>query len=98
MQRGNLVVKRFAALIEPTTTVAKQALQQLDESGTTSALPTPSIAEATEQGLARQDGNTVNVEKEMIDLAQNQSRFDFAAQMTAKRLRMIRMAGTGKSM
>lgn len=76
----------------------QQAMQQLDQTGTTTALPTPSIAEAAQQGLARQDGNTVNIEKEMIELAQNQSRFDFAAQMTAKRLRGLRMAATGKSM
>ncbi len=75
-----------------------QALQQLDQTGTTTgALHTPSIGPAADQGLARQDGNTVNLEKEMIDLMQNQSRFDFAAQMTAKNLRMLRMAATGKS-
>lgn len=73
------------------------AFQQLDQQGSTGALPAPSIAQAEVQGLARQDGNTVSIEKEMIEMAQNQSRFDFAAQMTAKSLRMLRMAGTGKS-
>ncbi len=76
----------------------QQALQQLDQTGTATTLPTPTIAVAENQGLARQDGNTVNLEKEMVDLLQNQSRFDFAAQMTAKKLRGLRMAATGKSM
>lgn len=74
----------------------QNAFQQLDQTGTTGALPTPSIAEAEVQGLARQDGNTVSVEKEMIEMAQNQSRFDFSAQLAAKKFRMIRMAVTGK--
>ncbi|MCY1557367.1 hypothetical protein D9M68_942140 [compost metagenome] len=30
MQRGNLVVERFAALVEPPTGVAEQTLQQID--------------------------------------------------------------------
>lgn len=76
----------------------KQALQQLDQTGQAGALPMPSVSQAIEQGLPRQDGNTVNLEKEMVELMQNQSRFDFAAQMTAKRLRSLRMAATGKSM
>lgn len=76
----------------------QQALQQLDQTGTSTSLPTPTISVSDVQGLARQDGNTVNIEKEMIDLMQNQSRFDFAAQMTAKNLRGLRMAATGKSM
>lgn len=75
----------------------KQALQQLDSGGQTGPLPTPSVSEALNQGLPRQDGNTVNVEKEMVDLMQNQFGFDFAAQMTAKSLRGLRMAVTGKS-
>jgi flagellar basal-body rod protein FlgB len=76
----------------------KQALQELDQTGKTqSPAPTPSISIAAEQDLPRLDGNTVNLEKEMVGLMQNQSTFDFAAQMAAKNLHMIRTAITGRS-
>ncbi len=77
-------------------TAMKQAMSDLDQKGKMSApLPTPSISISSEQGLPRLDGNTVNMETEMVNLMQNQSTFDFAAQMTAKNLHMIRTAISG---
>jgi flagellar basal-body rod protein FlgB len=86
--------------LDPTfQTAMKQALRDLDQKGTTAnaALPTPSVSISPQQDIPRMDGNTVNLEKEMVNLLQNQSTFDFAAQMTAKNLRMIRTSITGKS-
>lgn len=77
----------------------KQALQQLDQTGTTNSgtLPTPTLGVADDQELPRLDGNTVKMEKEIGALMENQSRFDFAAQMTARNIHMLRVAATGKT-
>ena len=59
------------------------SLKSLSEGGTAEDMPDATITKATVQGPARPDGNTVQLEQEMLGLAQNGARYEFAGQMLA---------------
>jgi flagellar basal-body rod protein FlgB len=73
------------------------ALTQLSQGGTVDSLPEPSIETAAVQGPARPDGNTVQIEQEMVSLDQNSARYEFAAQMLANHFHGLKTAITGQS-
>jgi flagellar basal-body rod protein FlgB len=73
------------------------ALQTLGSGGSVDSLPTGSITQAANQGPARSDGNTVQLEQEMLGLAQNSSRYEFASEMLANSFHGMKTAITGQS-
>ena len=74
------------------------ALRTTSEGGNVdeSSMPDASIETASVQGPARPDGNTVQLEQEMLGLAQNSARYEFAGQMLAKNFQGIKFAITGQ--
>lgn len=76
----------------------KEALEQLDR-GETSSTPLfhkNMVGQDPVRGSERLDGNNVNLDSEMVEMAKNQSQFEFAAQLMAKRYRGLREAITGR--
>ena len=73
------------------------ALTQLSQGGNVDSLPEPSIETAAVQGPARPDGNTVQIEQEMVSLDQNSARYEFAAQMLENHFHGLKTAITGQA-
>ncbi len=59
------------------------ALNRLGSGQTMDELPQGKIETAAVQGPARPDGNTVQLENEMVSMANNSARYEFAGQMLA---------------
>ncbi|MDD2709700.1 MAG: flagellar basal body rod protein FlgB [Verrucomicrobiae bacterium] len=57
---------------------------------------TPRIQTDTETPSLRLDGNNVNLEREMVEIAKNSMQLDIAASLLAKRYQTLRKAITGK--
>lgn len=72
------------------------SLKNLSEGGSAEELPDATITTAAEQGPARPDGNTVQLEQEMLGLAQNGARYEFAGQMLQQNFHGIKYAITGQ--
>ena len=72
------------------------SLKSLSEGGTAENMPDAAITTAAEQGPARPDGNTVQLEQEMLGLAQNGARYEFAGQMLQQNFHGIKYAITGQ--
>ncbi len=75
----------------------KSAFSQLSEGQTLDELPTGTIETAAVQGPPRPDGNTVQLEQEMVTMAQNSARYEFAGQMLAQNYHGIKYAITGQN-
>jgi flagellar basal-body rod protein FlgB len=73
------------------------ALNRLGEGQTLAELPQGGIETSAVQGPARPDGNTVQLESEMVALANNSARFEFAGQMLASNYHGLKFAITGQS-
>jgi flagellar basal-body rod protein FlgB len=73
------------------------ALSKLSEGESVDDMPEATIQTASVQGPARTDGNTVQLEDEMVGLAQNSARYEFAGQMLAQNFHGIKYAITGQS-
>jgi flagellar basal-body rod protein FlgB len=58
-------------------------------------LPNPTIETAKVQGPSRPDGNTVQIEQEMVGMAQNSAKYEFAGQMLAQSFHGLKYAITG---
>ena len=58
-------------------------------------MPTQSLETAAVQGPARSDGNTVQLEPEMVAMAQNSSMYEFAGQALASNYHQLKYAITG---
>ena len=74
-----------------------EALTSLSNGESVNDLPEGSIEAAAVQGPARPDGNTVQIEQEMVGLAQNSARYEFAAQMMGLNFHGIKYAISGQS-
>jgi flagellar basal-body rod protein FlgB len=72
------------------------ALDGLSNGGSAGSMPDQTIETAAVQGPARPDGNTVQIEQEMINLAQNSARYEFAGQMIASNFHGMKLAITGQ--
>lgn len=70
-------------------------LKALASGNEVSELPKAIIGEAAEQGPARYDGNTVQMESELLDLLDNKTRYEFAAQMISKHFSGMKRAISG---
>ncbi|MFT3829340.1 MAG: flagellar basal body rod protein FlgB [Opitutaceae bacterium] len=55
------------------------------------------LVEDTSAKAVRPDGNTVEIEKELMLLGRNNTEFNFLAQVVSTDIRNLRMAITGKS-
>jgi flagellar basal-body rod protein FlgB len=60
-----------------------------------SDMPTGTITQAADQGPARPDGNTVQLEGEVLGLAQNSARYEFASTMLANSFHGMKTAISG---
>jgi flagellar basal-body rod protein FlgB len=72
------------------------ALSDLSEGHSVGMMPTGTITTAAEQGPARPDGNTVQIEQEMLGLAQNSARYEFSTDMLANNFHNMKTAITGQ--
>jgi flagellar basal-body rod protein FlgB len=57
----------------------------------------PRLCEDTSAKAVRPDGNSVEIEKELMLLGRNNTEFNFLAQVVSTDIRNLRMAITGKS-
>jgi flagellar basal-body rod protein FlgB len=73
------------------------ALNRLSNGESVSDMPDQSIETAAVQGPARPDGNTVQIEQEMVGMAQNSARYEFAGQLLAQNFHGIKYAITGQN-
>ena len=73
------------------------AMKQLKAGKTLDSTPRATLAEIPHAGLTRFDGNNVDIDKEMIELMDNQSKYEFAAKMLTQNYSAIRAAITGRS-
>ena len=78
-------------------TDALKGLSEGDTSVTADNMPDASIGTASVQGPARPDGNTVQIEQEMLDLAQNSARYEFAGQVMSQNFHGLKYAITGQN-
>jgi flagellar basal-body rod protein FlgB len=72
------------------------AITRLSNGETADEMPDARIETAAVQGPARPDGNTVQIEQEMVNMAQNSARYEFAGQMLAQNYHGIKFAITGQ--
>ena len=73
------------------------AMSRLSNGESVEAMPDATIETAAVQGPARPDGNTVQIEQEMVGMAQNSARYEFAGQMLAQNYHGIKYAITGQN-
>ena len=73
----------------------QNALSDLSSGGSVGSMPAASITTAAEQGPARPDGNTVQLESEMLGLAQNSAKYEFASEMISNSFHGMKTAITG---
>jgi flagellar basal-body rod protein FlgB len=72
------------------------ALNRLGSGQTLDSLPQGNIETATAQGPARPDGNTVQLEGEMLAMANNSARYEFAGQLLTSNYHNLKVAITGQ--
>lgn len=72
------------------------ALGRLSQGQTPGDMPTGTVTVASAQGPARPDGNTVQIEQEMLGLAQNSAHYEFASTMLTNNFHEIKTAITGQ--
>jgi flagellar basal-body rod protein FlgB len=73
------------------------ALGNLSNGESAGMMPAGTITTAAEQGPARPDGNTVQIEQEMLGLAQNSARYEFSSEMLANNFHNMKTAITGQN-
>jgi len=73
----------------------QSALSDLSKGDPVGSMPAPSITTASQQGPARPDGNTVQLESEMLGLTQNSAKYEFASEMIANNFHGMKTAITG---
>jgi flagellar basal-body rod protein FlgB len=73
------------------------ALTRLSNGETVGEMPEAKIETAAVQGPARPDGNTVQIEQEMVNMAQNSAKYEFAGQMLAQNYHGLKLAISGQS-
>jgi flagellar basal-body rod protein FlgB len=72
------------------------ALTRLSQGESVDDMPPQSIETAAVQGPARPDGNTVQIEQEMVGMAQNSAKYEFAGQMLSTNYHQLKYAITGQ--
>lgn len=72
------------------------ALNRLGEGQTLDEMPQGNIETSAVQGPARPDGNTVQLENEMVSMANNSARYEFSGQMLSSNYHNIKLAITGQ--
>jgi flagellar basal-body rod protein FlgB len=74
-----------------------QTMSQLRQGQTVNELPQAKIDTAPDQVGARLDGNTVNLDMEMVELMKVRSMNDLASQMLSQNYKSMKTAITGRS-
>jgi flagellar basal-body rod protein FlgB len=72
------------------------ALSDISEGRSAGTMPDATLTTAADQGPARPDGNTVQIEQEMLGLAQNSARYEFSTEMLANSFHGMKTAITGQ--
>ncbi|MGB8170727.1 MAG: flagellar basal body rod protein FlgB [Chthoniobacteraceae bacterium] len=67
------------------------------KSGATASAPTPKLVEDTSATSQRVDGNTVEVDKELLAMGKNGAEFETLTDFVSGSLKQLRMAITGRS-
>lgn len=57
----------------------------------------PSIVQDVHARVMRPDGNTVEVEKELLEMNKNSVEYDFLTELVSRNIKQLRMAITGRS-
>ena len=78
-------------------TAYTDSLKNLSQGEAAEDMPDATITTASVQGPARPDGNTVQLESEMVAMANNSARYEFAGQMLASNYHGLKFAITGQS-
>ena len=65
--------------------------------GATASAPRPRIAEDTTAASQRSDGNTVELDKELLAMGKNGAEFEVLTDFVSGSLKQLRMAITGRS-
>jgi flagellar basal-body rod protein FlgB len=73
------------------------ALEKIERGDSTVNAIRPKIEKDVTATDFRPDGNNVKLDQELVELTQNQARFQFASEMMARQFRGIKMAITGRS-
>ena len=60
-------------------------------------MPDATIETAAVQGPARPDGNTVQIEQELVGMAQNSASYEFAGQMLTQNYHRMKSAISGQA-
>ena len=72
------------------------AMTRLSNGDSVDAMPDATIETAAAQGPARPDGNTVQIEQELVGMAQNSARYEFAGQMLSQNYHLMKSAISGQ--
>jgi flagellar basal-body rod protein FlgB len=72
------------------------AMTRLSNGDSVDAMPDATIETAAVQGPARPDGNTVQIEQELVGMAQNSARYEFAGQMLTQNYHLMKSAISGQ--
>jgi len=65
--------------------------------GSLNAMPTPRISEDSNARAQRGDGNTVDLENELLQMNKNQVEHEYLANLIGSSFKTLRMAITGRS-
>ena len=68
------------------------------KSGDVASAPTPTVVEDSTATSQRTDGNTVELDKELLAMGKNGAEFDTLTEFVSGSLKQLRMAITGRSL
>lgn len=85
--------------LQVSTDFASQLRAKL-ESGTLSGgeISGPSLVEDAHARSVRPDGNTVEIERELLDMSRNSVEHDFLTELVSRNIKQMKLAITGRSM
>ncbi len=66
-------------------------------SGGTSAAPAPKIVEDSAATARRKDGNTVQLDKELLAMTKNEAEYDVLTEFVSGSIKQLKLAITGRS-
>jgi flagellar basal-body rod protein FlgB len=85
--------------LDVSTDFATQLKAKLDSGNFASSAPslTPSLVEDPHARSLRPDGNTVEIEKELLEMNRNTVEHDFLSELVTRNIKQMRLAITGRA-
>lgn len=77
---------------------AAQLKSRLAEGGRDFASVNPKLAEDAQARAVRPDGNSVEVERELLEMNRNTVEYEFLTDVVSKNIKQLRLAITGRAM